>query len=374
MACRPRYLNSAMAADDRSQVMAGLREGDIDFYMSPRSASPARAAADDLAAARPARSASSRSTKPTASATGATTSGRSIASSAHCAPRCRSGLPRLHRHRHGAGAPGHRLAAGPARGGRAGRLVRSAEPAVPRAAARFVEDADAAGAVAAPGRSRHHLLPDAPRSGRPRRVAEARKASARRRITPGSRTTAAPQPGCVPQRVGGHRRRDRRVRDGHRSIRRPIRVHAGAPQSLEHYQQEAGRAGRDGLEAECVLIVSAGRLPAMARDPRQERRADRGAPGAAARHRALCRQRRLPSPAAGQLLRRASKGDCGACDYCLGELEAVGGSGHARAQDPVGGGAGRATFRGRPRHQRAPRQRQRAGRSADTTRCRCSGC
>ena len=101
-------------------------------------------------------------------------------------------------------------------------------------------------------------------------------------------------------------------------------VHAGAPQSLEHYQQEAGRAGRDGLEAECVLIYSGGdfvRWRTMfgergeLTDARRALLADMGryASGVSCRHQRLVNY-------FGQ---EFDKGNCGACDVCLGELETV---------------------------------------------------
>ena len=101
-------------------------------------------------------------------------------------------------------------------------------------------------------------------------------------------------------------------------------IHAGAPQSLEHYQQESGRAGRDGLEAECVLIASGadflkwrmmleknGELSDARRTLLRDMERYAASVG--------CRHKRLVS----YFGETFTKDDCGACDYCLGELEAV---------------------------------------------------
>jgi ATP-dependent DNA helicase RecQ len=99
-------------------------------------------------------------------------------------------------------------------------------------------------------------------------------------------------------------------------------VHAGAPQSLEHYQQEAGRAGRDGLEAECVLIYSGAdfmRWRAMLEQNGELSDARRALMRDIERYASSvgCRHRRLVS----YFGETYGRPDCGACDYCLGELE-----------------------------------------------------
>jgi ATP-dependent DNA helicase RecQ len=103
-------------------------------------------------------------------------------------------------------------------------------------------------------------------------------------------------------------------------------VHAGSPRSLEHYQQESGRAGRDGLEAECVLISSAAdfmRWRVMLERNGEltdasvtlMRGMEKYATGIGCRHRHL-------SEYFGDRYETTAKG-CGACDYCLDELETV---------------------------------------------------
>ncbi|HEY3065421.1 MAG TPA: DNA helicase RecQ [Methylomirabilota bacterium] len=98
-------------------------------------------------------------------------------------------------------------------------------------------------------------------------------------------------------------------------------VHAGMPKSIEHYQQEAGRAGRDGLSAECLLLWSAADyglwksvLSASGAPPppgalRKLGEIYRFCQDATCRHRALVTY-------FGQAF---SGGACRACDVCLGE-------------------------------------------------------
>ncbi len=102
-------------------------------------------------------------------------------------------------------------------------------------------------------------------------------------------------------------------------------IHTGMPKSLEHYQQESGRAGRDRLEAECCLFYGGndyGTWKFLMNDMGEE--AQKVALGklnemyrfctsAVCRHQAILRY-------FGQEL---EKDNCSACDVCLGELETI---------------------------------------------------
>jgi ATP-dependent DNA helicase RecQ len=107
-------------------------------------------------------------------------------------------------------------------------------------------------------------------------------------------------------------------------------LHTALPKSVEHYQQETGRAGRDGLEAECVLLYSGADavtwkriLEKSAAEPgvdgdflpnalKRLDDMDRYCRGALCRHRVLV-----------EYFGQEHPGSCRACDVCLGDLEPV---------------------------------------------------
>ena len=108
-------------------------------------------------------------------------------------------------------------------------------------------------------------------------------------------------------------------------------VHATMPKSVEHYQQETGRAGRDGLEAECVLLYSAADvirwkslIKLSAENAEQPDEIISTQEKLLRKMQALCNRPRcrhaMLSTYFGQ---EYEKDNCGACDVCLNEVEGM---------------------------------------------------
>ena len=140
-------------------------------------------------------------------------------------------------------------------------------------------------------------------------------------------------------------------------------VHAGAPRSPEHYQQESGRAGPRRAAGGVRPDLLGRRLRALAADARVQRRVERERADAAARHGEVRRRHALPSPHAGRVLRPALRA------RRLRRLRLVPEGARRgrrladrRAEDPVVRRAGQADLGHGARHRRADRQGDREGR------------
>jgi ATP-dependent DNA helicase RecQ len=123
-------------------------------------------------------------------------------------------------------------------------------------------------------------------------------------------------------------------------------VHAAMPKSIEHYQQETGRSGRDGLPAECVLLYSQSDMmrweklmefavqDAMQQGEEEMREALANRDSQRElleRMQRFCTMTRCRHAALSEYFGQAyeppeglepGKG-CGGCDVCLGDMDAV---------------------------------------------------
>ncbi len=215
---------------------------------------------------------------------------------------------RVHGDRDDPRARGHRPPARAARRPRAGRQLRSAEPDLSRAAAPVARPAARGRAHEPSRRGGHRLL----------HLAQGRRSDrggALRRRPQGGRVSrralgrrAVPQPGRVHRRARRRRRRHRRLRDGRRSIGRPLRRARRRPQVARALPAggRARRPRRPRRRVPAALLVR--RLPEVAPDHGAVGRAERSRRRPPAPDGALRRRLPVPPQDAGRALRPDLRG------------------------------------------------------------------